>query len=117
MESFVNGTSAPVSTSSSTLATTSVQEFMLSKDFTSLVKRVRANSNGYPYITFINSKNEAENIYFSKNASNLVADGEEIAKGFFNPFRIAVTTNALGEERTKLVSQGEGMRTSIEDLF
>ena len=116
MESFVNGTSAPVSTSS-TLATISVQEFMEQRGFTSVVKTVRTNSNAYPYLTFINANNEAENIYFSKNASVLVTPGESIEKGFFNPFRVAITTNALGESRTKLVSQGDSQRAGIEDLF
>ena len=47
----------------------------------------------------------------------LVTPGESIEKGFFTPFRVAITTNALGESRTKLVSQGDSQRAAIEDLF
>jgi hypothetical protein len=100
------------------LSTIGVQEFMKSNDFVSVVKVVRVSvENRYPYITFMNSNNVATNIYFSKNAGKLVAEGEIIAKGFFNPFRIAETINKDGVAIIKLVSMGEGMRITAEDLF
>jgi hypothetical protein len=100
------------------LSTISVQEFMKSNDFVSVVKIVRVSvENKYPYITFMNSKNIATNIYFSRNAGKLVAEGEIIAKGFFNPFRIAETINKDGIAIMKLVSMGESMRITAEDLF
>jgi hypothetical protein len=99
------------------LSTVSVQEFMRSNNFISVVKLVRENANGYPYVTFITADNKAENIYFSKNASAMTATGETIARGFFSPFMIGYTTNAEGESRTKLVSQGESNRITAEDLF
>ena len=103
--------------SSAKLATISILDFMNSQGFVSCVKAVRTNSNGYPYITFINDENVAENIYFSKNASKLVEAGDTIAKGFFAPFMAAKTTNAEGQKRWKIISQGESNRVSIEDLF
>ena len=99
------------------LETISVQEFMSKFGFTQIVKVVRVNSNSYPYITFIDAQNKSENIYFSTNAAKLVAEGQEIVKGFFEPFRAALTTNAQGEERWKIVAQGTGLRASVEDLF
>lgn len=102
---------------STQLATISVQEFMQKHGFTQLVKVVRVNSNSYPYITFIDSNNKSENIYFSTNAAKLVDEGQEIVKGFFEPFRAALTSNAQGEERWKIVAQGTGLRASVEDLF
>lgn len=99
------------------LSTVSVQEFMKSNNFISVVKIVRENANGYAYITFITEGNKAENIYFSKNASILVNAGETIAMGFFTPFMIGFTTNANGEKRTKLIAQGESNRITAEDLF
>jgi hypothetical protein len=99
------------------IETTSVKDFMVGSGFTQVVKMVRVNQNNYPYVTFIDSNNIATNIYFSKNASKLVAEGQAIEKGFFNPFRIAETTNALGEKRIKLVGMGEGLRLGVEDLF
>lgn len=99
------------------LNTISVKEFMISAGFVEIVKTVRVNQNGYPYVTFITTSNEAENIYFSRNAAKLVDEGSVIEKGFFNPFRIAEVTNNAGEKRIKLVGMGESLRTSIEDLF
>ncbi len=78
---------------------------------------VRENTNKYPYVTFIDDKNVAENIYFSKNASKLVAEGQVIALGFFTPFMAAETKNEAGEMRWKLISQGESQRAGIEELF
>ena len=99
------------------LETISVQEFMQKYGFVQVVKMVRTNTNNYPYITFIDSSNKSENIYFSVNAAKLVAEGQEIVKGFFSPFRAALTKNQAGEERWKIVAQGDGLRTSVEDLF
>jgi hypothetical protein len=99
------------------LSTIGVQDFMKMNLFTSVVKVVRENANNYPYITFITGDNVAENIYFSKNASTLVGAGETIARGFFDPFMIGYVTNANGEKRTKLVSQGESNRITADDLF
>jgi len=107
-------TNNPVQTQ---LQTISVQEFMAKHSFTQVVKVVRHNTNSYPYITFIDDKNVSENIYFSVNAAKLVAEGQEIARGFFEPFRCALTTNKDGESRWKLVSQGDSLRASVEDLF
>ena len=99
------------------LNTIGVQEFMKFNNFISVVKAVRENANAYPYVTFITADNKAENVYFSKNASTLVNAGKTIARGFFDPFMIGYTTNANGEERIKLVAQGESLRITAEDLF
>jgi hypothetical protein len=100
------------------LSTIGVQDFMKSNDFISVVKIVRVSvENKYPYITFMNSKNIATNIYFSRNAGKLVSEGDTIAKGFFNPFAIAETINKDGVSIMKLVAQGESMRITAEDLF
>lgn len=96
------------------MTTSSVQDFMKQQGFVSVVTSVKENANGYPYVTFLNAKNEAENIYFSKTCSNTVAKGQVIAKGFFTPFMIAQVENAAGEKRTKLVT---GQRINVEDLF
>ena len=101
-----------------TIETIAVQDYMKSNDFISVVKIVRVSvENRYPYITFMDSKNVATNIYFSRNAGKLVSEGDIIAKGFFNPFRIAETINKDGVAIMKLVAQGESMRITAEDLF
>lgn len=99
------------------IETIAVQEFMKSNNFVSVVKMVRSNTNQYLYVTFITADNKAENVYFSKNAAEMTAKGEIIARGFFTPFMIGFTTNANGEKRTKLIAQGESNRITAEDLF
>lgn len=98
------------------LVTMSVKDFVVSNGF-EVHDEVRENTNGYPYVTFIDRNNEAENIYFSKEASKQVKAGDRIAKGFFNPYLIAETTNAAGEKRIKIVRAGSSTRLSAEDLF
>lgn len=98
------------------LVTIPVMDFMKSKSFISCHKSVRANANGYPYVTFINDKNVAENIYFSKATGEKYKADQGIEKGFFNSLAIAETTNADGEIRIKLVCTNT-TRLSLEDLF
>lgn len=102
---------------SNPLVTHSVQDWMKSNGFTQVHNRVRVNTNGYPFITFINANNEAENIYFSKEASKNVALDMEIKKGFFSNLIIAETTNAAGESRIRLARAGSSSRLEVDDLF
>ncbi len=95
--------------------TLSFSEFTKSKGFTTLVPKVRANKNGYPYLTLITADNKAENVYFSKKSSTLVKEGMEIVKGFLAGFQVAETINAEGEPRVKIISNSE--RVSIGDLL
>lgn len=95
--------------------TQSFKEFTASKKFVSVVPKIRANTNGYPFVTLINDKNEAENLYFSKSASELLKAGDAIVKGFFSQFQVADTINAEGEARVKLISNSE--RVSIGELL
>lgn len=101
----------------STLVTSTVKDFMTQNGFTQVVRIVKESQNHYPFVTFITADNKAENVYFSKNASKLVSAGVEIVKGFFDKFSIANIENAAGEKRIKLVSQGEGLRLNVDDLF
>ena len=101
------------------LVVVSVKDFMRANAFTQVHNEVRQNSNGYPFITFINGKNEAENIYFSKKASELPQTklGTPIVKGYFDAFGVAETTNEAGEKRVKIVSAGSSSRLEMDDLF
>ena len=97
--------------------TKSVRDFVRDNQIASISNTVRVNVNGYPYVTFINQKNEAENIYFSKNAGQTVREGQEIKKGFFENLCIKTIYNEAGEERLKLSLVGESTRTSIDDVL
>ena len=90
----------------------SIKDFAKSKGFMQLAPAVRINTNGYPFITFIDSNNVAENIYFSKSAAEQVAEGTPVDKSLLARHQIGITTNAEGEERIKLISNSERV-----DLF
>lgn len=90
-----------------------IKEFIASKGFISIASAVRVNKNGYPYVTFIDADNKAENVYFSKKAP--VAEGQVIDKQFIAGFQIAEVENATGEKRTKLISNSA--RVSLADLL
>ena len=98
-----------------TLKITPIKDFVASKGFATIVPVIRENANGYPFITFIDAKNVAENIYFSKTSSAFLAAGQLIDKGFINQYQIGTTVNANGETRTKLVSNSN--RVSLADLL
>ena len=92
-----------------------VKEFASSKNFISISPTVRTNTNNYPYLTFIDKDNKAENIYFSKESAKLVGVGQVVDKQMLTSFMIAETKNAAGELRIKLVSNSQ--RVSLEDLL
>lgn len=104
----------------SSFSTVPVKDYCISNGFTNIVKTVRINSNNLPYLTFIkvvDGKNVGENIYFSKAGSKLVDEGVVIDKELMSKFSIGETTNAEGEKRIKLCTQGEGNWASVEELF
>ena len=99
------------------METMSVKEFMVENDFCQVNKQVAENSNGYKYITMIDSLNQAENIYLTKSLSEAVSVGRLVDKDFIRDKIICFVRNANGEVRYKLASKGESMRINIEDLF
>lgn len=99
-----------------TLVTSTVLAFMQKRGFVSVHKEIRVNTKGYPYITFIDGGNVAENIYFSKSEAANVTEGQPIVKGFFDKLQIADTLNANNEVRTKIVGTSSN-RLTLEDLF
>ena len=110
---------ATIQTNNTALETTSVKDFMLGNGFTQVCKQVRVNTNGYPFVTFMDATNTAHNIYFSKKAASSFEEGAAIEKGFFDNLLIAFTTNAEGEGRIRLCMKGEGnsQRLDLADLF
>lgn len=87
--------------------TQSIKDFAQSNNYVQVVQQVRINTNSYPFLTFIDAKNKAENIYFSKAASKMVTDGQTVTKGLLSSLMIGITINASGETRTKLISNSE----------
>jgi hypothetical protein len=94
----------------------SIADFCKSRNLTEIVPKVRVNANGYPYVTFIDgAKNLAENIYFTKNASDTVEEDMDL-RIIAKDLQIVFVTNSDGEERIKL-SRKSTSRLSIDDLF
>ena len=98
------------------LKTQTIKDFCKERGFVSLSNHVRVNVNGFPYVTFINEKNEAENVYFSKGAAAEVVEGQAVDKELVTKYKIIEATNADGEVRFKL-GRGEGARVSVDSLF
>lgn len=91
-----------------------VKDFCKERGFVQAAPKVRKNSNGYPFVTLINSKNEAENVYFSKTASSLVEEGDAVTTAMLAQYQIGFTRNEAGEERIKLISNSERVELSWE---
>ena len=93
----------------------SIKEFAKDKGFVQINKTIRANVNGFPYVTFINAKNESENIYFSKGGAEEVKAGDNFTD-VASKFDITFATNAEGVTLPKLCRKG-GDRVSIDDII
>lgn len=91
-----------------------IKEFMLSNGLT-VSPVVRTNTNGYPFVTFINSANVAENVYFSKTSALSVSAGTPVTKELFKCYQIGNVVNSAGESRIKLIGNSE--RLTVSDLF
>ncbi len=86
------------------LKTMNIKDYAKSNDIVSIVPTVKINTNGYPFLTMINSKNEAHNVYFSKAASKAVDAGTPVSKEMLAVYQIGITTNEAGKERIKLIT-------------
>lgn len=95
--------------------TQSIKQFCNSRGFTQLTPSIRVNVNGYAFITFIDAKNAAENVYFSKASAKSVSAGQVLTKELLSQWQVAIATNAEGELRTKIISNSE--RIDINSLL
>jgi hypothetical protein len=93
----------------------SIAKFAEDRSMVSIAPKVRMNTNGYPFITFIDSDNKAENIYFSKAGAETVEEGQEITAELLKSLQVAEVENADGEMRLKLITNSE--RVSLASLL
>jgi hypothetical protein len=93
----------------------SIREYCIATKVATVATEVRENSNGYPFVTFINGNNKSTNVYFSKEGAKQYAMGMPIGKGFFDKLQVAYVTNEEGEERIKLITNSN--RISIDDIL
>jgi hypothetical protein len=97
------------------METISLKEFMSKKSFSQVIPVIRRNTNGYAFLTFTNSSNEAENIYFSKSMSDSLTEGDKTSIDFLRSLKACETLNAAGEYRWKLTDSA-GSRVDMSAL-
>jgi len=88
---------------------------LVKEGIVSQLSPLRINTNGYPFVTVLDKKGKALNVYFGKKTSEVVLDTfdvkDNIAK-FVVDCNLIKTENADGEVRFKLSSSS----SSYEDL-
>ncbi len=98
------------------LETKTIAEYAQERGFIDVAVKVRTNVNNYPYVTFIDENNVAENIYFTTNTGADYKEGMPIDENFFDKLQFVFVTNANGESRVKLAKIG-GERKSLASLL
>lgn len=101
--------------STETLNVVGIKDFVQDKGYVQVIPEVRANANGYPFLTFVDADNKAENIYFSKSESEGLEKGQQLDQDYIKSLRVAETSNANGEIRWKLTT-GNSTRISLDFL-
>ena len=103
-------------------------EFIRKEGFIEVVNGVRWNKNDYPYLTFLNPNNEADNVYFSVAESenypkefdedgNIIPIPVIVADGFFDNLTFTYATNKDGIVLPKICGKGSSKRESLLDLL
>ena len=98
------------------MKTMSVSEFCAANNLVEVAKSVRANSNGYQFITFMDDNNVALNLYLSKSLCDEIPEGAAIIKGFFKDKVVVETENGEGETRLKLAHK-DSQRLDLSDIL
>ncbi len=96
-----------------------IAKFCTDEKITDIVPTVRANENGYKFLTLvrvIDGENKSENVYMSKSTAEQFELGQVLSNEELKKFSVCHTTNAAGEPRTKL-TVGASTWVSVKDLF
>lgn len=93
--------------------------FCTDEKIANIVPVVRANENGYLFLTMvriIDGANKSENIYMSKSTAEQFEEGQVLSNDELKKFSVCHTTNADGDARTKL-TVGASTWVAVKDLF
>ena len=103
-----NPTASSTGTTSKTsiIGTYPMAEFFKQGGIIQVNPKVAVNANGYPFITFIDNANKAENVYFSKALAPNYPKDTPITKGFFDDIQVLSLKYEDGSTRLKLSSKG-----------
>jgi hypothetical protein len=87
------------------------------------ISMLRFNTNGYPFVTVLNSKGQPNNLYFSKKTSEIIknqyTEGDNlVVQGFLKDANVVQTENSTtGETRFKISVAGANQKyASINEL-
>ena len=96
-----------------------IAKFCTDEKIENIVPTVRANENGYKFITMVrivDGANKSENIYMSKETAKQFEVGQVLSNEELKKFSVCHTTNKAGEARTKL-TVGASAWVAVKDLF
>lgn len=96
-----------------------IVKFCTEEDIAHIVPTVRANENGYLFLTLVrvvDGENKSDNIYMSKSTAEQFEVGQDLSNEELKKFSVCHTTNAEGEPRTKL-TVGASTWVSVKDLL
>ncbi len=95
-----------------------IVKFCAEEKIAHIVPAVRANENGYKFLTLIRNidgENKSENIYMSKATAEQYELGQVLSNDELKKFSVIHTTNKAGEARTKL-TVGASTWVAVKDL-
>ncbi len=85
------------------------------------IGKLAINVNGYGFVTILNDKRKAANLYFTKDLSPKVIDtfgvGNNLPKEFVENLIVIASENNDGEQRFKLYDNSDSKYTSLSDMF
>jgi hypothetical protein len=92
----------------------SLQSYCESNDLVQVSgKTVRTNSNGYPFITFMDKGNEAHNIYFSKAEAENVSESTPINMSLLSALKVSMAETKENGKLPKL-TKGSDNRLDLD---
>lgn len=96
-----------------------IVKFCTEEEIVHIVPAVRANENGYKFLTMvriIDGANKSDNIYMAKTTAKQYEVGQVLSNEELKKFSVCHTTNNDGEPRTKL-TVGASTWVAVKDLF
>jgi hypothetical protein len=97
-----------------------VSDFYKEMGFTAVHKAIRQTPNGYPFVTFLKGSgpNSATNLFFSRNTSEDVSEGEATSREMFANYKvIGIQYEGEDEVLYRLCSRNEGTSEYVSDMF
>lgn len=81
------------------------------------VSAVRENETGYKFVTVLDKRGGANNVYFGKKSAETVEEGDILTKEQMLNAEFVLATNDVGENRIKLSLAGASDYTSLANVF